>query len=113
LTSLVALCYLEKVALMAEATYALDWIKQLFVRKRWIVTTSAENSALNIGLDDEDIFDCVVNNLNETHFYKTMPAEKKTGLMQDVYRITYKNQRIYLKLQVANDWAVVISFKEE
>lgn len=33
--------------------------------------------------------------------------------MQDVYRITYKNQRIYLKLQVANGWAVVISFKEE
>jgi hypothetical protein len=42
-----------------------------------------------------------------------MPAEKKNGLMQDVYRITYKNQRIYLKLQIANDWAVVISFKEE
>jgi hypothetical protein len=33
--------------------------------------------------------------------------------MQDVYRITYRNQRIYLKLQVANDWAVVISFKAE
>ena len=98
---------------MPEAAYPLDWIKQLFQRKRWIVTITAENCALNLGLDDEDIFDCIVNYLNETHFYKTMPAEKKPGLMQDVYRITYKNQRIYLKLQVANDWAVVISFKEE
>lgn len=98
---------------MAEAAYSLDWIRQLFQRKRWIVTTTAENSALNLGLDDKDIFDCVVNHLNETQFYRTMPAEKKKGLMQDVYRITYKSQRIYLKLQVANDWAVVISFKEE
>jgi len=98
---------------MAEAAYSLDWIRQLFQRKRWIVTTTAENSALNLGLDDEDIFDCVVNHLNETQFYRTMPAEKKKGLMQDVYRIMYKSQRIYLKLQVANDWAVVISFKEE
>jgi hypothetical protein len=101
------------VIFMVEAAYPLDWIKQLFQRKRWIVTMTAENSALNLGLDDEDIFDCVVNYLSETHFYKTMPAEKKTGLMQDVYRITYKTHRIYLKLQVANDWAVVISFKEE
>jgi hypothetical protein len=98
---------------MAEATYALDWIKQLFQRNRWIVTATAASCALDLGLDDEDIFDCVVNGPNETHFCKTMPAEKKTGLMQDVYKITYRNQRIYLKLQAANDWAVVISFKEE
>ena len=98
---------------MAEAAYPLDWIKQLFKRKRWIVTTTAANCALGLGLDDEDIFDCIVNDLNERHFYKSMPAEKKAGHMQDVYRITYKNKRIYLKLQVANGWAVVISFKEE
>jgi hypothetical protein len=42
-----------------------------------------------------------------------MPAEKKPGLMQDVYRIAYEKRRIYLKLQVANDRAVVISFKGE
>ncbi len=98
---------------MEEATYTLDWIKQLFQQNRWIVTTTAMNSVLDLGMDDEDIFECIVIHLNETHFCKTMPAEKKPGLMQDVYRITYEKQRIYLKLQVANDWAVVISFKEE
>jgi hypothetical protein len=98
---------------MAEPAYALDWIKQLFQQKRWVVTVTAANSALNLGLDDNDIFDCVVNELSESHFYKTMLAVKRAGLMQDVYRVTYKNQRIYLKLQVANGWAVVISFKEE
>ena len=54
-----------------------------------------------------------MNQLNETHFYKTMPAEKKPGLMQDVYRITYQGRRLYLKLQVVNGWAAVISFKAE
>jgi hypothetical protein len=104
---------LGKVVLVEEPTYPLDRIKQLFQQDRWIVTTTALNSALELGLDDEDIFDCIVNHLSETHFCKTMPAEKKPGLMQDVYRVTYEKQGIYLKLQVANDWAVVISFKEE
>lgn len=98
---------------MVEATYGLDWIKQLFRTKRWIVTMTAARSALDLGLDDEDIFDCIVNKLNGSHFYKTMPAEKKPGLMQDVYRITYRSHRVYLKLQIANGRAVVISFKEE
>jgi len=48
--------------------------------------------------------------LEETHFYKTMPAEKNPNLMQDVYHITYQGQRVYVKLQV-NVEAVVISFK--
>jgi len=55
-----------------------------------------------------------MNCLTEAHFYKTMPAEKRSGFMQDVYRITYQGRRIYLKLQVSKEnWAVVVSFKEE
>lgn len=98
---------------MEEATYPLDWVKQLFQQNRFIVTAAAQNGALELGLDEEDISDCIVSQLAETHFYKTMPAEKNPGLMQDVYRITYESRRIYLKLQVVNDWATVISFKEE
>jgi hypothetical protein len=33
--------------------------------------------------------------------------------MQDVYRVAYKGCRIYLKLQIVNEYAVVISFKKE
>lgn len=68
------------------------------------------DSALEMGFDDEDIHDCIVNDLEETHFYKTMPAEKNPALMQDVYHITYQGHRIYVKVQV-NVFAVVISFK--
>ena len=52
--------------------------------------------------------------LNETHFYKYMPAEKVPGLWQDVYKVTYEGIRVYLKLQInfANN-AIIISFKED
>jgi hypothetical protein len=78
----------------------------------WVLTAVALDTALELGFDEEDVFDCIVNHLEETHFYKTMEAEKKIGLMQDVYHITYQEQRLYVKLQV-NATAVVISFKEE
>jgi len=40
-----------------------------------------------------------------------MESEKKKGLMQDVYYITYQGVRLYVKLQV-NVQAVVVSFKQ-
>ena len=101
------------VTIVDEATYPLDWVKQFIKRNLWMVTLAAQTCALDLGLDEEDICDCILNHLGETHFYKTMPAEKRPGLMQDVYRITYEGHHIYLKLQVENDWAAVISFKKE
>jgi len=77
----------------------------------WRLTIEAANTALELGFDGDDVYDCIVNNLEETHFYKTMESEKKVGLMQDVYHITYERQRLYVKLQVNVD-AVVVSFKE-
>ena len=78
----------------------------------WILTVAAEDGAVEAGFDQDDVYDCIVNYLSETHFYKTMESEKKAGLMQDVYYITYQNCRLYVKLQV-NVGAVVISFKEQ
>jgi motility quorum-sensing regulator / GCU-specific mRNA interferase toxin len=91
-------------------TYPLKLVKGLMQDGSWILTMEAERGALELGFDEEDVYDCIVNNLQETHFYKTMESEKKPGLMQDVYYITYKRQRLYVKLQVSID-AVVVSFK--
>lgn len=77
----------------------------------WVIRESALDSALQLGFDHEDIFDCIVHHLDETHFYKTMESVKKKGLMQDVYHITYEGHRLYVKLQI-NVNAVVVSFKE-
>jgi hypothetical protein len=77
----------------------------------WFLSVAALDAAVELGFDEDDVLDCVVNYLEETHFYKTMGSEKKPGLMQDVYYITYQGQRLYVKLQV-NVRAVVVSFKE-
>ena len=67
-----------------------------------------------MGFDEEDICDCIVDFLNETHFYKAMPSERFSGLWQDVYKINYLGSRIYLKLQIGHTGlSVVISFKED
>jgi hypothetical protein len=42
-----------------------------------------------------------------------MPAEFRPGFMLDVYRITYEEQTVYLKLQIAIGKAAVISFKAD
>jgi hypothetical protein len=78
----------------------------------WFMTGTAVDTAGELGLDEDDVFDCIVNQLSETHFYKTMAASAAANCMQDVYYITYNGVRIYLKLQVRVE-AVVISFKEQ
>lgn len=93
-------------------TYSLDLVKGLMRDGSWFATDEALDGAGALGLDDEDIFDCVVNELAPTHFYKTMPSKKMAGCMQDVYHITYRGFRIYVKVQVRGE-AVVISFKEQ
>ena len=93
-------------------TYPLGLIKGLMRDNSWLMTRSALDTAGDLGFDEEDVFDCVVNQLSETHFYKTMSARGAANCMQDVYRITYQGVRIYLKLQVRVE-AVVVSFKKQ
>ena len=97
---------------MSKPTYALDLVKGLMEDGSWVLTETARDTATALGFDEEDVFDCVVGHLAETHFYKTMESEKKAGLFQDVYYITYGGFRLYIKLQVNVD-AEVVSFKEE
>ena len=97
---------------MQTPTYPLALVKGLMKEGDWVLTSAALDAAVELGFDEEDVYDCVVNELQETHFYKTMASEKKHGLMQDVYYITYQARRLYVKLQVKVK-AVVVSFKED
>lgn len=94
-----------------KSTYPLALVKGLMADGAWVLTTSALDTALELGFDVDDVYDCVVAHLQDSHFYKTMESEKKPGLMQDAYYITYEGHRLYVKLQV-NVQAVVVSFKE-
>ena len=97
-----------------EASYALLLVKELVKEGKYLITSSALQSAALMGFLDEDITDCIVNFLQPSHFYKTMASEQRSGLMQDVYKITFEGKRIYLKLQINQSGrAVIVSFKED
>jgi hypothetical protein len=93
-------------------TYPLTLVKGLMKDGSWRITDSALDTAGELGLDEDDIYDCIVGHLAETHFFKTMQAEKAPQGMQDVYHITYQGFRLYVKLQVRDD-AIVVSFKDK
>ena len=94
-------------------TYPLVRIKELFGKGAFRITQSALETAGLINCLHDEIVDCVTNHLSESHFYKTMASETVPGLMQDVYKIRFEDERIYLKLQIKNECAVVVSFKED
>lgn len=97
-----------------RSSYSLLEIKQLVAGGRYLITVTALETAALMGFDDESIVECVEEQLAETHFYKTMPATSVPGLMQDVYRISFEGQRVYLKLQINRSRnAVIISFKQD
>jgi hypothetical protein len=97
-----------------QPSYALLRLKELLKEGKYRITVSAFQTAALMGFLDEDITDCIVNCLTPSHFYKTMAAEQRAELMQDVYKITYEERRIYLKLQINQaGLAVVVSFKED
>jgi len=98
---------------VSVATYPLQVIKELVAGGRFYITRSSLNGAFDLGFDDQDIVECICDYLDGAHFYKTMSARKKPGLMQDVYRIIYRGEPIYLKLQIAGGSVTVISFKAD
>jgi hypothetical protein len=97
-----------------KPSYPLLTIKELVSAGQYQITVTALETAALMGFDDESIVECVVGPLAETHFYKTMPATSAPGLMQDVYKISFEGERVYLKLQInSSKTAVVISFKQD
>lgn len=79
-----------------------------------VITGAAFNGAGELGLDEGAIVDCVLS-LDVACFYKTMPAEKRPGSWQDVYRPTFEGFALYVKVQIVEEYpdetVVVISFK--
>jgi hypothetical protein len=97
-----------------QPTYPLEQIKELFQQRNFRITETALQGAAMMNLLYEAIIDCVTTCLGDSHFYKTIPAERVPGLMQDVYKIRYEGERIYLKLQISKSGhAVVIAFKAD
>jgi hypothetical protein len=97
-----------------QPSYPLQQIKRLLQQRSFRITEIALQGAAMMNFLDEDIIDCVTACVGDSHFYKTMPAERAPGLMQDVYKIRYEGERVYLKLQISKSGhAVVIAFKAD
>jgi hypothetical protein len=86
-------------------------IQQLVAAGKWTATHVALAGASALKFDRTDIEECVAA-LSLSDFHKTMDSTKKPGQMQDVYRPTYLDIPIYLKLKLT-DLAVVVSFKRD
>jgi len=96
-------------------TYDLKSIKQKVGYGNYRVTGTALKTADEIGLDEDDIIHVIENCLQLRDFYKTMASDKIKGLMQDVYKTSYNNMKLYVKIQLGfqGDTVVIISFKKE
>ena len=94
--------------------YSLDRVQRLVAANRYRVTDSARRGAIELGLDESDIVECVAA-LLPGHFYKTMESQRSAGTWQDVYRPSLAGIPLYVKLQIVGtdptDLTVVISFK--
>lgn len=97
-----------------EPTYDLRHIQALAERgPPWVrITLAAHGNGALLRFDDEDIVR-TVSALQRSDFYKSMEAERRPGLWQDVYHASRRGIRLYIKLQVGFDGcAVVVQFKE-
>lgn len=94
--------------------YSLEFMKGLIRRGQYRVTFSAQNTAMiDFELfDAQSMLDCVLA-IRGDDFYKTMKSHQRDSLWQDVYRPVIRGIAAYVKLQIADDKTVVISFKRK
>ena len=91
--------------------YSPDEIKRLVKANRWVITLTAQRNAMqDFGLDTEGIKNVVVG-LTNRDFYKSMTTLADSTLWQDVYLPLIGDRQAYVKIQIANESAVVIQFK--
>ena len=91
--------------------YNLSTIQEFIKEKKYFITGSAYTGAFALSFNEDDILNAVIN-LTNKNFYKSMTSYKDYKVWQDVYYLTYKSVKLYIKLQLT-DKAVVISFKKK
>ena len=93
--------------------YPLNQIKKLIRENHYFVTRTAISTATrDFSFLIEDILNEVLN-LEKSDFYKSMTSYSDNTLWQDVYKKKIKHEKVYIKVQIVDDYSVVISFKNE
>ena len=99
-----------------KPNYDLIGLKGLVRKEQWIITKTADSTAISLGFSRSEIKDVILQ-LDYRDFYKSMTTYRSHKIWQDVYkpRIPWKGQQLelYIKLQESADRkCVVISFKK-
>jgi motility quorum-sensing regulator / GCU-specific mRNA interferase toxin len=96
------------------ASYDLEELKELLKKEESrIVMQRDRREAVKLGYADDEEMVVRVLKLRPEEFYKTMPSERFSNLMQDVYYTQDKMRKLYIKLQISfNGKGIIISFKE-
>ncbi len=93
--------------------YGLVKVQSLIAEGKYEATRAALRSAVNdFGLTEERDLGACVQSLSMKNFYKSMTTKADSRLWQDVYRMAIKGTDAYIKVQILNDGAVIISFKK-
>jgi motility quorum-sensing regulator / GCU-specific mRNA interferase toxin len=91
--------------------YSLREIKNLIKEGKVVITRNSQKTAGSIyGFDFDQIIEVVIN-LDSSDFYKSMTSHNDNKLWHDVYKKRTSSDYFYIKLQILQDDALVISFK--
>lgn len=104
--------YMEK----RKPHYDLKKFKGLFRKRNTrMITQTARKNAVEIGYASEEEILEVIKNLCNDSFYKSMTTHNNPKLWQDVYKYydKEKNIRVYIKIQISNNYAVLIQMKKD
>jgi hypothetical protein len=103
----------------SKPTYPLDEVKRLATVRdsRTLTGVAEERARTDFGIVSRDAIFAIVADLRPGEFHKTMPAEQRPGLFQDVYYTKAATPRhqsgtvIYCKVQICGGQLCVVSFK--
>jgi hypothetical protein len=95
-------------------SYDLQELKELLTKEETReVMQRDRQEAVRLGYADEEEMVKRALKLRPEEFDKTMPSDRFSNLMQDVYFTYDKTKKLYIKLQKSfNGKAIIISFKE-
>jgi hypothetical protein len=75
------------------------------------MTYSAMQGQYELGFSDQDVVSAI-QALTRADFYKSMPPKHRGfSAWQDVYKIIFKEMKLYIKFQIDKRGEVIISFK--
>lgn len=93
-------------------TYDLEELKELLCNPSTLhITERAWDDAVGLGFSSEwDIIKQILK-IQRIHFFRTQSSEKKPGEYQDVYKVPWKDDELYIKLRKSPfGKGVIISF---